>query len=110
MNKNVCKGKDDVLQSCGNTDFDELVKDEFVGTLYGSSGDEELNRNPDTFTYYKPSNEYTTYYYNTDFTGKEQSTLFFDFATGINTYSVFLGKDNIVTRKRLKPAFPAYRF
>lgn len=78
--------------------YEKLVKDEFVGTLYGSSGDEELNRNPDTFTYYKPSNEYTTYYYNTDFTGKEQSTLFFDFATGINTYSVFLGKDNIVTQ------------
>ena len=78
--------------------YEKFVKDEFVGTLYGASGDEELNRNPDTFTYYKPSNEYTTYYYNTDFTGKEKSTLFFDFASGINTYSVFLGKDNIVTQ------------
>lgn len=77
--------------------YEKLVKDEFVGTLYGHSGEAELNDNPDSFTYYKPSNEYTTYYYNTDFTGKEKSTLFFDFATGINTYSVFLGKDNIVT-------------
>ncbi|NLZ45988.1 MAG: hypothetical protein GX896_04785 [Clostridiales bacterium] len=78
--------------------YEKMVKGNYVGTLYGSSGEAQLNENPDTFTYYKPSNEYTTYYYQPNLTGKEKSTLFFDWATGVNTYSVFLGKDNIVTQ------------
>lgn len=78
--------------------YEKCVKDVFVGTLYGSSGEEELNRHPDSFTYYKPSNEYTTYYSEPDLSGKVKSTLFFDFASGVNTYSVFLGKDNTVTQ------------
>ena len=78
--------------------YEKLVKKDYVGTLYGSSGEAQLNKYPDTFTYYKPANKYDTYYYNTNFTGKEKSSLFFDWASGVNTYSVFLGKDNVVTQ------------
>lgn len=53
-------------------DFTELNEDNFefislenyVGTLYGySEEDERIRNNPETFTYYKPKTEYTTDYY-----------------------------------------------
>lgn len=53
-------------------DFAELNEDNFefislenyVGTLYGySDEDERIRNNPETFTYYKPKTEYTTDYY-----------------------------------------------
>lgn len=53
-------------------DFAELNEDNFgfislenyIGTLYGySDEDERIRNNPETFTYYKPKTEYTTDYY-----------------------------------------------
>lgn len=76
------------------SEYGKYVKDEFCGTMYMYSDyNEDLAKNPDTFTYYKPKNDYTTYYYDTYFQNKTESTLFFDFAEGVNTYSVFLGQD-----------------
>ena len=70
----------------------------FLGTMYGFSNyDSELEANPDTFIYYKPDNEYTTKYYNTDFTYGEEGSLFFDFAEGVNCYSAIMGKDEEIT-------------
>ena len=81
------------------SEYGKYFKENFCGTMYMYSDyNEELKKNPDTFTYYKPKNDYTTYYYNTDFTGKTESTLFFDYAEGVNTYSVFMGKDETICR------------
>ena len=67
---------------------------DFLGTMYAYSNyDSELAANPDTFVYYKPDNEYKTFYYDTDFTNGEESSLFFDFAEGVNCYSAILGQD-----------------
>lgn len=72
--------------------------DGFLGTMYAYSNyDSELEANPDTFIYYKPDNEYTTKYYNTDFTNGEESSLFFDYAEGVNCYSAIMGKDEEIT-------------
>jgi len=79
------------------SEYGKYFKEEFCGTMYMYSDyNEELAKNPDTFTYYKPKNEYKTYYYNTDFTGKTESELFFDYAEGVNTYSVFMGGDQTI--------------
>ncbi|MBD5384750.1 MAG: hypothetical protein HDR72_07100 [Ruminococcaceae bacterium] len=44
--------------------FEFISLDNYVGTLYGYSGENALIRdNPETFTYYKPKTEYTTDYY-----------------------------------------------
>ena len=79
------------------SEYGKYFKEEFCGTMYMYSDyNEELKKNPDSFTYYKPKNDYQTYYYNTDFTGKTASDLFFDYAEGVNTYSVFLGRDETI--------------
>ena len=70
----------------------------FLGTMYAYSNyDSELEANPDTFIYYKPDNQYTTKYYDTDFTNGEEGSLFFDFAEGVNCYSAILGQDEEIT-------------
>lgn len=48
-----------------NEDIFEFVSlENYVGTLYGySDEDEKIKNNPETFTYYMPKTEYTTEYY-----------------------------------------------
>ena len=79
------------------SEYGKYFKEDFCGTMYMYSDyNEELKNNPDTFTYFKPKNEYKTYYYNTDFTGKREDVLFYDYAEGVNTYSVFMGGDETI--------------
>lgn len=78
--------------------YEKCKIDGFLGTMYAYSNyDSELEANPDTFVYYKPDNDYTTNYYNTDFTNGEEGSLFFDFAEGVNCYSAIMGKDEEIT-------------
>lgn len=44
--------------------FEKISREGYVGTLYGYSGENQLIRdNPETFTYYKPQNDFTTDFY-----------------------------------------------
>jgi hypothetical protein len=76
--------------------YEECKIENFVGTMYAYSDyDEELNQNPDTFIYYKPSNSYTVTYYDESFENPQYGgTLFFDYASGVNCYSAILGTDD----------------
>lgn len=80
------------------SEYEEKTKTDFVGTLYGYSSDSELLDNPDTFTYYVPQNNYTTYNYNSDLSGKTSGYLLHEYASGTNTYSMFLGDDKHVVQ------------
>ena len=92
-----------VFADAAGVDYPELdtyeecrIKD-FVCTMYADSGyDSRLLAAPDTFIYYKPDNEYTTAYYEPDFTGGEESSLFFDDAEGANCYAAILGRDDLI--------------
>lgn len=78
--------------------YEQKTKTDFVGTLYGFSGESELLDYPDTFTYYVPQNNYTTYNYNSDLSGKTNGYLLHEYASGTNTYSMFLGDDKHVVQ------------
>lgn len=80
------------------SDYEKKTKTEFVGTLYGHSGEAELMKYPDKFIYYVPQNNYTTYNYNSSLGGKVQGYLLHEYASGANTYSMFLGDDRIVAQ------------
>lgn len=75
--------------------YEKVVENDFVGTLYGFSGEIELKNNPEDFIYYKPANndDLDVKYYDTDFTNGVESQLFFYASEKINLYSSFLGKD-----------------
>lgn len=76
--------------------YEKIVEEDFLGTLYAYSDyDAELKKYPDSFTYYKPSNNNNlkVTYYDTDFKNGVASQLFFKAYQKINLYSSFLGTD-----------------
>lgn len=76
----------------------EVIKNEgFVGTMYAFSGDANLLNDPETFTYYKPSNSYQTYYYDTAFNYEGTGNLLWKTDVA-NSYLAFMGGDEKVVK------------
>ena len=76
--------------------------DGFVGTMYAFTDyNERIKNDPDTFTYYIPSTEYTATYYTTDFKVDEQFTQFhsiFVDQPASGAYSTFMGGDRKIVK------------
>ncbi|SDB52615.1 DHHW protein [Ruminococcaceae bacterium FB2012] len=77
--------------------YEKCVKEGFCGTMYSFTYVQELMDHPDTFTYYKPQNDYTVTYYDEAFTSGTEGDLFFDWVEGVGCYSVFMGGDMKIT-------------
>lgn len=79
--------------------YEHIEKDGYVGTLYGYTGDADLKNNPEKFSYYKPMNDYTTTYYDTDMTNEREGNLLInlDNVDPVSWYLVFMGTDEAVT-------------
>ncbi|MBQ8921713.1 MAG: hypothetical protein IJ060_06085 [Oscillospiraceae bacterium] len=74
--------------------FEQHQTDNFCGTMYGYTNYlEDLKQYPDTYYYYKPTNQYTIRYYDDAFRNPKDGSLFYDWAHGVNTYSTILGGD-----------------
>lgn len=82
------------------SEYTEKIKQGYVGTLYGYTNDSRLKDAPEDFHYFLPPDvDYTTTYYDyATLKSKGESILFFENATGTNTYSMFLGTDAIHTK------------
>lgn len=76
--------------------------DGFVGTMYAFTDyNERIKNDPDTFTYYIPSTEYTATYYTTDFNVDEQFAQFhsiFVDQPASGAYSTFMGGDRKIVK------------
>lgn len=76
--------------------------DGFVGTMYAFTDyNERIKNDPDTFTYYIPSTEYTATYYTTDFKVDEQFSQFhsiFVDQPASGAYSTFMGGDQKIVK------------
>lgn len=91
--------------SAAGVDFKDLSTYEkkenegFVGTMYAFSGDANILNDPETFTYYVPSNidQCTTYYYDTSFNYTGTGN-FFNIVDTPNSYLVFMGGDEQVIK------------
>lgn len=79
--------------------YEHIEKEGYVGTLYGYTGDVDLKNNPEKFSYYKPMNDYTTTYYDTDMTNEREGNLLInlDNVDPVSWYLVFMGTDEAVT-------------
>ncbi len=69
----------------------------YMGTMYGFTESANLLSDPEVFTYYKPSNSYTTYYYDTAY-NYDYSFPFFIPMPVNGSYSTFMGADNKIVR------------
>ena len=74
----------------------------FVGTMYAfTEYDEQIKNDPETFTYYVPSTDYTATYYKTDFTIDEDVkfyTSIFVEQPASGAYSTFMGGDQKIVK------------
>ncbi len=82
------------------SEYETVQKEGYVGTLYGYTNDAVFKDNPELFIYYKPTNQYTTTYYNTDMTNERSGNLLInlDNVASSSWYLVFMGGDERITR------------
>lgn len=80
--------------------YEKCEKKDFVGDMYFYSGNnKQLKDNPDTFTYYKPSNDYTVTYYDSKFLNPDTSKgLFYENAKDKDCYFTIMGGDSKITK------------
>lgn len=82
------------------SDYETVVMEGYVGTMYGYSGENPAVRNnPDTFTYYKPKNNYTVTYYTQSLENPYEAGMFLkslDNLKVVQWYMVFFGGDGEV--------------
>lgn len=76
--------------------YEKIEEEGYVGTMYSFTQDPAIKNNPETFIYYKPSNSYTTTYYDTYNSNGYQSDLFIPMS-GSSLYVTFMGGDDKIT-------------
>jgi hypothetical protein len=80
------------------TDFEEISREGYVGSLYGYTNDIKIKNSPETFTYYKQPLPYTTEFFNYDtLTSRGFGQLIYEAAAVDNSYAMFIGMDAVHT-------------
>jgi hypothetical protein len=80
------------------TDFEEISREGYVGSLYGYTNDIKIKNSPETFTYYKQPLPYTTEFINYDtLTSRGFGQLIYEAAAVDNSYAMFIGMDAVHT-------------
>lgn len=77
--------------------YEKVVKDGYVGTMYAFTESVNILNDPEQFVFYKPSNKYYTYYYDTAYNFDYEFPLFVDMPVG-SSYSTFMGGDMKIVR------------
>ncbi len=77
--------------------FKEVDVEGYLGTLYSISQSASLQSDPEIFKYFKPSNDYTAYYYTTNYTFEYNFPLFVEQPVS-SSYSMFMGGDKKIVR------------
>lgn len=82
------------------SEYDKVVREGYVGTMYGYSGDITIKNNPEDFFFYQPHANITTTYYNRSLGAERKGNLLMNIDTlgaPVNWYLVYLGGDDRVT-------------
>ena len=77
--------------------LEKNVNEGYVGTMYAFTEDSRILNDPEDFVYYKPTWDYQTYYYDTDFEYLYEGDLFIDTDVD-NSYLMFMGSDALITK------------
>lgn len=87
--------KDAGFEPIDLSDYESNKKEGFLGTLYNASKETMLKENPDYVEYYSVGADLkTTLYKNGSLNNPVETTLYADYASGGNSYGVFLHGDN----------------
>ena len=82
------------------TDYEKVVKEGYVGTMYGYSGDKTIKDNPEDFIYYIPKAQFTTTFFNRSVQNGYESNFFMniDKTAPVSWYLVYMSGDDHVVR------------
>ena len=69
----------------------------YVGTMYSFTESANILNDPETFTYYKPTNSYTTYYYDRAYNFDYEFPFFVEMPVS-GSYSTFMAGDDKIVR------------
>ncbi len=69
----------------------------YMGTMYGFTENANLLSDPEVFTYYKPSNDFSTYYYDRAYNYDYNLPFFIPMPTN-SSYSIFMAGDDKIVR------------
>lgn len=87
------------VSSTSLSDYTKTTLSGYLGSMYTFTKSAVLQENPEDFTYYTPKNQYTTTYYDTDFTNERDGNLMInlDNVEPVSWYLVFMGGDEKIT-------------
>lgn len=77
--------------------FETKTVDGFIGSLYGTTGNENLKNDPDDFVYYVPNNDFKCYYYDMAYNLDGRYPFFLQM-DGQNAFGTFMGSDKKIVR------------
>lgn len=80
-----------------DANFEKREIEGFIGSLYGTTGNENLRSDPDEFVYYVPANDYKCYYYDMAY-NLDGRYPFFIQQDGRNAFGTFMGSDKKIVR------------
>lgn len=79
------------------SEYEKGVNSGYVGTMYAYSQDSRILNDPEDFTYYVPTCDYDTYYYDSSFNYLYQSDLIIDVDVSAS-YLMFMGSDSFIVK------------
>ncbi len=77
--------------------YEEGVNEGYVGTMYAYSQDSRILDDPEDFVYYTPTNQYSTYYYDSSFNYEYEYDLIQEVAVD-SSYLMFMGGDDKIVK------------
>lgn len=77
--------------------FEKKEIEGFIGSLYGSTGNENLKNDPDEFVYFIPKNDFKCYYYDMSYNLDGRYPFFLQM-DGKNAFGTFMGSDKKIVR------------
>ena len=77
--------------------YEEGVNEGYVGTMYAYSQDSRILEDPEDFVYYTPSNQYSTYFYDSAFNYEFEYDLIQETDVD-NSYLMFMGGDDKIVK------------
>lgn len=77
--------------------YEKAVNEGYVGTMSLYTDSDRLENDPEDFTYYMPTNEYHTYYYDSYFNYLFEDDLFWDVSVG-GSYLMYMGGDGYLVK------------
>jgi hypothetical protein len=96
--KEFAKAADVPFAELNEQNYTKEIIPNYVGTMYSFTKSAKIQNDPEDFTYYKPKNKYTAYYYDTNYNFQYDFPMFVPGMPVNSSYATFFGGDSKIIR------------